>query len=353
MSFCAIAAAAVMIAGCSSSSGSGSASSGATGSASANLAFFKGKTITYIVSSKPGNGQGGQILAMKPYLEKYLGATINIQYSEAGSNTVGQNEVEAANPDGLTMGDLLITSDLTAVFQQNSTLSFKMQDATLLGSTESVPDLLVACQGSPYKNFGDYASASSPQVSLEVAGAASTLFAQLVAAAYRVPGKYLTGYAGEDQEAGCARGDGNVAAGSMPNWVSSNEESPLSGTVPLLEAGPVPGSSAAKWLNGAVPTLANAAKQYPPKDATALSAAIEFFQPTTPQYATFVPSGVPAGRLQVLRAAFQYAMTQAAVSAALAKYGIYPGYVTPAAATTFINKEINKAPYYRQFMSSK
>jgi tripartite-type tricarboxylate transporter receptor subunit TctC len=353
LSLCLATLAVMTAAACSSpGDGSTSASQAGSGSLQEGLAFYKGKTITYIVPSKPGNAQGGIILALKPYMEKYLGATINIQYSEAGSNTIGQNEVEAARPDGLTIGTLLIASNLSAVFAKAPTVDFAQQDANIIGATTSVPDLVVACSGSPFKTFANVVSNTSPQKILEVQGVRPTIFLYLLQKAYGYTGSYLSGYAGEDQEPACARGDGDMASSAVPDFTSANLESPYQGTTPLLLSNPVNSASPAAWLNKAVPLLTTFIKQHPPKDQQAINALLKLMSADAPQYGTFAPPDVPAGRLLALQDAMKYAAAQPGAEQGYIKYTVNPGYISPATAVSYMKTQLKLSSYYAEVTGS-
>jgi tripartite-type tricarboxylate transporter receptor subunit TctC len=331
---------------CASSGGSGSPVD--SGGVQAGRAFFKGKTITYIVPGKPGNAQSGIMLALRPYMEKYLGATINIQYTLNGSNSIGQDKVQASTPDGLTIGTLLIASNLSAVFAKAPTVDFAQQNAAIIGATTAVPDLVVACGGSPFKTFEDVVTNKAPQKTLEVSGVRSTLFLYLLQKAYGYTGSYLSGYAGEDQEPACARGDGALAASAVPDFVSADLKSPFTGTAPLLLSTPINATSPAAWLNSAVPLLNNFVKQHPPKDPKAMAAAINLVSSSAPQYGFFAPPGVPANRLQALQDAMKYAAAQPAAKQGYIKYTVNPGYVSPSTAVAYIKSQLKLASYYQQ-----
>ncbi|MBI2955027.1 MAG: hypothetical protein HYY30_11980 [Chloroflexi bacterium] len=76
--------------------------------------FYKGKTVTVIISSDAGSGPDTLVRAMSPYLTKVLGATVKVENmgSEEGLNWV----YDQAKRDGLTMvvkqGDAIVSNDI-------------------------------------------------------------------------------------------------------------------------------------------------------------------------------------------------------------------------------------------------
>src|SRR6187399_2887180 len=79
----------------------------ATGTAQAQTGadFFKGKTVTYIVSTGPGGGYDlyGRLVA--EFMQKYLpGSTFVVKHLPGAGHLVGTNTIYASKPDGLTIG---------------------------------------------------------------------------------------------------------------------------------------------------------------------------------------------------------------------------------------------------------
>src|SRR4029077_6815359 len=76
-----------------------------TAQAQTGADFFKGKTVTYIVSTTPGGGYDlyGRMIA--EYMQKYLpGSTFVVKNVPGAGHIVGANTIYAAKPDGLTVG---------------------------------------------------------------------------------------------------------------------------------------------------------------------------------------------------------------------------------------------------------
>lgn len=66
-------------------------------------AGFPDKPIKLIVLYAPGSGSDTHARGITPYLEKYLGAPINIENISGASGKIGLNKVWAAKPDGYTL----------------------------------------------------------------------------------------------------------------------------------------------------------------------------------------------------------------------------------------------------------
>src|SRR4029077_12338523 len=76
-----------------------------TANAAADMAQFKGKTITYIVATSPGGGYDTYGRLISRYLQKYLpGSRVVVRNVPGAGHIVGANTIYAAKPDGLTIG---------------------------------------------------------------------------------------------------------------------------------------------------------------------------------------------------------------------------------------------------------
>ncbi len=67
--------------------------------------FFRGKTISYIVSAEPGGGYDtyGRLLAR--FMQKYLpGTRVVVRNVTGAGNIIGANTIFVSRPDGLTIG---------------------------------------------------------------------------------------------------------------------------------------------------------------------------------------------------------------------------------------------------------
>ena len=71
----------------------------------ADIEFYRGKTLTYIVSTNPGGGYDYYGRLMARYLEKYLPvARVVVRNVPGAGHIIGANTIYVARPDGLTIG---------------------------------------------------------------------------------------------------------------------------------------------------------------------------------------------------------------------------------------------------------
>jgi tripartite-type tricarboxylate transporter receptor subunit TctC len=325
-------------AACSTGGGGATASSSSSGSA---LSFYKGKTITYIVPSPPGNPTSDQIVDMQPALEKYLGATINIKYVDSGQSAVGYDATANATANGLTIGEVspqVVQDDLETGGSSKGGITFTPTALSYIASVGNTPILLVSCVGSPIKSMSDLVAASKVSFLTPTVGG-SPEFDHLLMAAYPVNHSYLSGYTTATDVQGCERGDGDVSAVPVTNWTNAAGTALASGLTPLLLSGTVPSEAPAAFLNSEAPTLAAYAKQHASsatRGSLALTLASDSFTSEIPEITTAGPAGVPASRVQVLAAAFKYAMSQPSVVKQLAVDSLGAAYLGPSDVTAYV-----------------
>jgi hypothetical protein len=76
----------------------------ATHAAQSAEEFYKGKTISIIVSSQPAGRFNLEATVAARHLPKYTGANVIASYAPGGGTLIGANKIFAAKPDGLTLG---------------------------------------------------------------------------------------------------------------------------------------------------------------------------------------------------------------------------------------------------------
>ncbi|MGH9114802.1 MAG: hypothetical protein ACRDWW_03135, partial [Acidimicrobiales bacterium] len=297
------------------------------GSAKPDLAYFKGKTITMIAPDKPGGGFDNWARTTAPYMAQYLHATINIENIPAGNTIVGQNTLASSQPNGLTIGWLNLTEDVSDKAAGVTGVTFDPSQLGIIGSTPPIPVVVLATPKSGFKSFD--ALTSAPQVTALTQTKGSTaLIERVILAAFGVKTKYIAGYeSSADLKAGFSRGDGEVAVDNVSAFgpfITGNAG------VPLLVTSSVPSSSSLAPALANVPTLPQYEKSHPP--AGNLGQVLDAVMAVYTYNATLAaPSGVPAARLAALQAAMKWAMQQPGAQQQAAKLHLHAGYETPQA----------------------
>lgn len=158
------------------------------------LAFYKGKTINFIVPYKTGGGYDRNARMITPYLQKYIpGATIVVRNVEGGGGLVGTNELYLSKPDGLTIGVLNTVGAVTNQAVGIPGVKYDLNKFTWIGRMNNEPKVVVVGANSPYRSLEDLKKAgktlkfsvngvgSSEWVSLEILKKISHLDMDIVA----------------------------------------------------------------------------------------------------------------------------------------------------------------------------
>ena len=106
-------------------------------------AFFKDKTVTYIVATDPGGGYDTNGRLVAEYMQKHLpGSTVVVQNMPGAGHLIGTNYIYASEPDGLTIGTFntgLIYGQLAG----DPGAKFDLAKMTWIGKVSSDPRVVV------------------------------------------------------------------------------------------------------------------------------------------------------------------------------------------------------------------
>jgi tripartite-type tricarboxylate transporter receptor subunit TctC len=344
-----------LVAGCASGgSGSGGGASGkacgdAVGApAGADLAFFCGKTITYVVDDEAGSENDLLMEAMRPYVEKYLGAKIKPVYYP-GTNVTGMNTTTTAKADGLTLGTVSMFSSLQYKWAGQNVLKFNVGNISYVQVNKAYEYILVSCEGSPYTSIAQVLSSTKP---VKIVDINTFIMLRALFPAYNIPHTFISGYTGSTQGPGCARGDGDVAASPPSDFTNAAQTALDPGEQTLLITNPIPSNSSVAFMNSA-PTLAKFIAEHPatsPQAKTADQLLLALFQDGI-QGGVVGPPGIPAARLLALKAAFKYATQQPSVQKAFTNLGVPTQYVDPATAQPYAKKMLAETPLIKEYFS--
>ena len=263
----------------------------------ADLDFYKGKVLTYIVATKPGGGYDAYARLIGKFMEKVIpGVTLIVKNVPGAGHVIGANETYMAKPDGLTMGTFntgLIYSQI--VGQQG--IRFDLTKYSWIGKANSELRVFIVGTKTPYKSIKDIMQSKEP-VKMPASGVGSQDYNEtlIMAEALPAPLQTVPGYAGREGEMAIMRGE---CAGEIGSYTG------LLGFIKAKECRVVLqfGSYATKDLPD-VPHLRDL-------NLSAKGKALAELANTIAQLGrlTAAPPGVPAGRLEVLRDAYKKAVT--------------------------------------------
>ncbi len=195
-------------------------------SAADELAFYQGKTVTFVVATKAGGGYDAYARLIAPYLQKYLpGSTVIVKNVPGAGHIIGANEVYNAKPDGLTLGTFnkgLIMSQIGGM----EGIKFDLAKFTWMASASTESRVLVVSAKTPYKTIDDLKQAKEVKLATAGVGSASHNDALMLSNIFGIKVKLISGYAGQEADLAMMRGevDGQVGAyDSMQNLINNKE----------------------------------------------------------------------------------------------------------------------------------
>ena len=189
--------------------------------ASPDFDFYKGKTITYIVATKPGGGYDAIARLVSKYMQKYIpGSTIIVKNVPGAGHIIGTNELYLSKPNGLTIGTFntgLIYSQIVGM----EGIRFDLAKCSWVGKASSEHRVLIVSIKSPFKSIKDVVDSKEPiKMASAGVGTASSNETLILAEALGAPLKVIHGYAGREGEMAMMRGEVVGTVGSYTGLIS-------------------------------------------------------------------------------------------------------------------------------------
>jgi tripartite-type tricarboxylate transporter receptor subunit TctC len=340
---------ALVISACASGS---TKSDSATTSSAPDLSYFKGKTITMIAPDSPGGSFDQWSRLIAPAMGTYLHATVNVENIPPGNTVVGQNTLASAQPNGLTIGWLNAIEDVSfGITGGSSGLTFSPVKEDMIAAPGQNITVWVSDPSSQYTSWKSIVDSKSPVSTLDVTSGTANLYLRALYGAYGVNAKIITGYESSKLlAAGFLRHDAPVA---------EEEFTVFSDAISAHEARPVLITTAASASDPGtksllkVPSIAQMAKEFPPKTATERAALAEVVALVNlPGNILSAPKGTPAGEVAALEAAAKYALTRSSVEQQADTEGLTPGYTSGAACQAGYKAAQAHINVLKPFMSS-
>lgn len=310
----------------SSSSATTAAAASATTTTGASAAsFYKGKTMTLIVPFGAAGGYEQWALTLKPYLISELGlAGINIVNDTGGGGTVGTNDLYAAKPDGLTIGDTDATGDVLNQILKVQGLKYDTSKLSWIGRPDTAAQVGVALATSGITSMKQLVSTyggSSTKTLVALAagqGGAPYIGERILFNMLKVHYRQISTFQGSSAaKVGLLSGDGSfleIGYTSMLPLISSKKVNPLyvwrqNSFAPLA----------------GVPSISQMETDF--NLSSAQSSILNSFDGIMELgHAFAAPPGVPADRLAALRTAFKDALANPAMQAQAKKENLVVGY---------------------------
>lgn len=167
----------------------------------ADSGYFRGKTITYIVSTGPGGGYDSYGRLIARYLPKYLpGARTVVRNVPGAGHIVGANTIYAAKPDGLTIG-MFNTGLIYDQLLKREGVLFDLTRFSWIGKAANDTRALMLSKTAGFRNIDDFLKAKGP-IKFAAAGVGSAAYndTKILADALHLNVQIVPGFTGNEGE---------------------------------------------------------------------------------------------------------------------------------------------------------
>lgn len=300
-------------------------------------AFYKGKTVNYIVATAPGGGYDtyGRLIAR--YMGKYLAnAKVIVQNVPGAGHIVGGDELYIARPDGLTIGTFN-TGLIFAQLLKQQGVKFDLAKMSWIGKAASDPRVLVLSKNSGIKNWQELTDASKPPFKFYVGGVGSAAYidTKIAVRALHLNVQIIPGFNGNEGAMSMLRSEtvGTIgSASSLRSFVDQGN------AFYALALGGAPGA--------AVPQAADFVKTDRDRQLISLVKAESEIERLTAG-----PPGIPPDRLTLLRSAYSQTLADAAVLADAKRLGLPIEPADGPSTESIIKNALNQSPETIAFLA--
>jgi tripartite-type tricarboxylate transporter receptor subunit TctC len=264
--------------------------------------FYEGRNIRWIIPYSPGGGYDEYARLLAPYLEKYIGARVDIVNLPGAGGMRGVNEIFSSPKNGLTIGlingSALVTNELAGMRGAN----YKIEEFEFLGRVVADRRVFVVSLDSGYDSIQEvWADESNAKVGATGLGGSTYVDAVIINEAFNLDLPIVHGF----DSSSVVRQSmlrGNIV-GTWGSWGSAVDAVDAGSNKVLLQSG----RSRHPDLPD-VPTAFELAEESdnPERTRQILAAWEALHQVGRP---VAVPPGIPADRLAFLRESFGKALS--------------------------------------------
>jgi tripartite-type tricarboxylate transporter receptor subunit TctC len=201
----------------------GEADSAASGEA--DLSFYDGRTITYIVATGPGGNYDAYGRLIGRYMQKYLpGSRVIVRNVPGAGHIVGANTLYNSRPDGLTIATFNTGLIYTQLLERQG-VQFDLSKMEWIGSAAHDIRVIILPTNSPHKSFEEYMN-SGDVLRVAAAGVGSAAYndTRIVAEALHLNVEIIPGFEGNEGQLSMMRGEVTAllgAAGTFTQFVNN------------------------------------------------------------------------------------------------------------------------------------
>ena len=169
--------------------------------------FYKGKTIDFATSGRPGAVTDITTRVFQPYIEQYTGSTTVIKDMSGAGGMEGQNYTWQASPDGLTVGSSTLLSLTMADLLDDPSCLYEVDQFGFLGCVGSESDIFWVKDDGPIKSIADLQAMESVQFIAPAPGDGRTVCLMMTSYFLDLNAKIACGFNTDECKLAVMRGD--------------------------------------------------------------------------------------------------------------------------------------------------
>lgn len=171
-------------------------------------AFFKGRTITYIVATTNGGGYDFYARMVSRHMARFMpGVTFAVVNRPGAGHVVGANLIYTAKPNGLTIGTFN-TGLIYAQLVGKPGIKFDLRRMSWVGKAASDPRIVVTGAALPYRSILDFRKPGTP-FRFGASGIGSAAYSEtiMLTRAFDLNVRIIPGYGGSHSQLAIMRGE--------------------------------------------------------------------------------------------------------------------------------------------------
>ncbi|MCZ6447647.1 MAG: tripartite tricarboxylate transporter substrate-binding protein [Alphaproteobacteria bacterium] len=189
--------------------------------AATGKAFYKDKTVKWIIATGPGGGHDFYARLFARHMQKALPGSTFVSLNRPGAgHRIGANLLYAAKPNGLTIGNFT-TGLIYAQINKLKGIRFDLTKMSWIGKGASDVRVVQVATNGPFKNWNGILNARRViKFSASGVGSGSWNNAFLIAEAFKIPYRIIVGYQGPELAMGLMRLETDVATGGLSSTMN-------------------------------------------------------------------------------------------------------------------------------------
>lgn len=290
-------------------------------------AFYKGKTIIWMIGSTPGGAVDRFSRLVGPFLAKHVGTKIVLQNRPGGGGTFAFNYLyNKAKKDGLRLAFHIGSTQALNIISEQPGLRFNFEELSYIGVVSPINNTMMA-YAKRFRTLEDLKRADNIRYGMTRPGGNVHFVGVVLKQILGLKLQFVSGYSGSSAvRQALLSGEIDVATYPASSYVSAMKEGIV---VPILTGGSVRHPAAPD-----TPTIYEVIKNIPkPFDSWVDIGKVG--------WSLYAPPGVPKDRLQVLRGALKNALKDPELLKKAKKQQFLIKYLGPEEALQIVKNFLN------------